>query len=99
LGLRFSDRVNQQINASLSQRSSAMLLTKRRAFDVSDLQELGERVKPLNIVPEAQGHLFVHQAKQHALTVQDELHYYQLAVNCFTDALAGNTISKSVLRA
>ncbi len=98
LGLRFSERVERQIEESLSQRVSAVLLTKRRAFEVSDLQELGERVKPLNIVPEAQGYLFVNQAKQQ-LTVQDELHYYQLAANCFNDALAGNTVSRSVLRA
>jgi hypothetical protein len=99
LGLSLSDRVSQQIRMSLSRRQSAMLLTKRQAFDVSDLQELGERIKPLNIIPEAQGYVFVHQAKQHAITVNDELHYYHLATGCFNDALAGNTISKSVLRA
>ena len=99
LGLEFSDRVSQQIKLSLSRRQSAMLLTKRQAFDVSDLQELGERIKPLNIIPEAQGYVFVNQAKQHAITVQDELHYYHLAIGCFNDALSGNTISKSVLRA
>ncbi len=99
LGLSLSDRVSQQIRMSLSRRQSAMLLTKRQAFDVSDLQELGERIKPLNIIPEAQGYVFVHQAKQHAITVNDELHYYHLAIGCFNDALAGNTISKSVLRA
>lgn len=98
LGLRFSERVERQIEEALAQRSSAVLLTKRKAFEMSDLQELGERVKPLNIVPEAQGYLFVHQAKQQ-LTVQDELHYYQLAANSFNDALAGNTVSRSVLRA
>ncbi len=99
LGLFFSDRVSQQIQMSLARRQSAMLLTKRQAFDVSDLQELGERIKPLNIIPEAQGYVFVHQAKQHAITVNDELHYYHLAIGCFNEALAGNTISKSVLRA
>ena len=83
LGLEFSDRVSQQIKLSLSRRQSAMLLTKRQAFDVSDLHELGERIKPLNIIPEAQGYVFVNQAKQHAITVQDELHYYHLAIGCF----------------
>lgn len=97
MGLAFSERVTKQIRISLERRQTATLLTKRQPFDIGDLQELGERVKPLNIIPEAQGYVCVHQAK-HAITVADELHYYSLAISSFNEALSANTVSKSLLR-
>ena len=97
MGLAFSDRVTTPIRESLTRRQTATLLTKRAAFDVGDLQELGERVKPLNIIPEAQGYVAIHHAKA-AITLADQMHYYGLAVSFFSEALAGNTVSKSLLR-
>lgn len=66
MGFAFSSRVMLHITEHLRIRLSPSLLSKRQAFDVSDLRELGDRVKPLNIIPESRGHLYVHQAKVHS---------------------------------
>lgn len=63
MGFAFSDRVMLHVTEALRIRLSPSLLSKRQAFDVSDLRELGDRIKPLNIIPESRGHLFANQAK------------------------------------